>query len=81
MTTSRIASKANFHNLTPSQQLIVQVWDGLRTEPKNWRHGVGEDTRYMPEDYITAKRCGVSVEKVGEALVAAGRRPVLWWVG
>lgn len=74
--------EANFGNLTTSQQVIVRTWNRIRESgAASNAHEYAEDSRYSQLDHATAVRCGVSVESVGDALVAAGLRPVLWWIG
>lgn len=69
-------------NLTPAQVVIVRTFQRTMAEPGDWCYKEGEDTlRYLPEQYVTAARCGVPVESVEEALVAAGMRPPLSWIG
>lgn len=77
--------EANFSNLTPAQVLIMRTYNRLglcgEEEVCEAEGKVPADPRYSNLDYSTAEKCGVSVESVGEALVACGRRPPGWWVG
>lgn len=84
--------KARPMTLTPSQKLIVQTHERLSASgvkvnheggaPGSWPETVNNDEhQYTAVDHATAAVCGVTVETVGEALVAAGKRPPVWWIG
>lgn len=70
--------------ISPAQKLIVKAWfrisqawqeDELDYAP----YSPPDDDPYSPIDYAVANQLGLPVERVGEALVAAGKRPARWW--
>lgn len=69
--------------MTPAQELIVKAWARYRDEYEegDTYYPTRDDDPYGPVDYITAKELGLPVQRVGEALVLAGQRPPVWWIG
>lgn len=63
----------NHDRFTPCRQ-----GDDTFTGCPAWRD---PDDHYDPVDYAVARVLDVRVEAVGEALVAAGLRPPVWWIG
>jgi hypothetical protein len=66
---------------TPAQNIIVRMWFRISQERQRESVYVEEwHGKYSPVDYAVAQELALPVERVGEALVAAGKRPPCWWV-
>lgn len=70
--------------LTPAQAVVVRCWRRINAAWENdevYIVAAPDGDPYGTVDYAVARELDVPVGNVDEAMVAAGKRPPLSWVG